>query len=438
MKLLSMITEAYTIRTYLMSISVNLFHDSFESFFQAHPALVCSLMSSGLLVLNLLVMTIFSLILSKALVIGNPRLFLSLNHERTLKLIVLSIILLEIGDIVFSLVKCGNLCSNTTTMVFVMKKYDLQIDHNLERCHKIPIFAIFLVLGSVLEISIQIMCFLQNRKLNKYVNVYTVQPCLKTNLTKQNKQNSVAPQNCRERRKPRRRLETNDQQVPIVCNRELEPEETSLHDLAKEETDISRGILLRPGKSVPISTVRKHESLISVEDVPRQEVISTNPFPETDEYSFIEQNGPYLQQNPNAFKAVKTELPRSTMILIRPSEEDRKAIQRTPDIKERRKQRGNKHSSLSRNNGYFTTIPQYVLKSGHFTYSVLILFFFMGIENFVHQKFTEFSFSGIDKFNRVIAYYLAIYWCTFNKNIWKYTVRKLRAIISNIFPVFSL
>ena len=434
MKFLSLVSEAYTIRQYIISITINLFHDSFESVFQAHPAVVCSLMS-GLLVLNLLAMAIFALVLSKALVIGNPHLFLSLNHERTQKLIVSSIILLEFGDIVFSLLKCGNLCNTTTTLVFIMKKYDLQIDHELELCNKLPIFSIFLVLGTLLEIAIQIMCFLHNRELN--VSVYTVQPCLKNNLTKPNKRSSVAPQISSEMRKPRRRLKTNDQQVPTVWIRELDPEESSLYDLANEQTYLSRGVLLRPGQSLPISAVMKHESLTNVEDVLRPEDKSTNQSPEIDEYSFIKQNSSYLQQSPDTHQTLKTELLSSTMILIRPPEEERKAAKRTQSKKERQNERGNKHSSLPRNNDHFTTtIPQYVLKSGHFTFSVLILFFFLGIENFIHQFTTEFSFSGMDMFNRVIAYYLAIYWCTFNKNIWKYTVRKFRTIISNNSPVF--
>ena len=169
-------------------MTVNLFHDNFEKLFQAFPAVICSLVI-GLIIFNLLVMSVFAIIVAKAMMIGLPDLFLNLNHERAVKIVTLSLVTIECLDILYSLIHCGNKC-NTSALPFVLTKYDLHVDHKLDNCHHLPVPLICIVIGTVIEIGIQIVCLQQNRKLKKQINVYT-----RNTTEKRRHINKVTPQN---------------------------------------------------------------------------------------------------------------------------------------------------------------------------------------------------------------------------------------------------
>ena len=87
---------------------------------------------------------------------------------------------------------------------------------------------------------------------------------------------------------------------------------------------------------------------------------------------------------------------------------------------------------LVHNKANYTQIPSFVLKSGNFTNFILLLILLLGLENYVLRQLPRLELLGLDMINRLIAYYLPIYWCSFNKNIWQFTVRKMRILLVNI------
>ena len=139
-------------------------------------------------------MSMFAIIVAKAMMIGLPDLFLNLNHERAVKIVASSLVMIEFLDILFSLIYCGNKCNTYSGLPFVLKKYDLQIDHKLANCHHLPVPFVCIGIGAVIEIGIQIVCLQQNRKLKKQINVYT-----RNATNKRRNVNSITPQmNCLE------------------------------------------------------------------------------------------------------------------------------------------------------------------------------------------------------------------------------------------------
>ena len=83
------------------------------------------------------------------------------------------------------------------------------------------------------------------------------------------------------------------------------------------------------------------------------------------------------------------------------------------------------------NKAGYTQIPSFVLKSGNFTNFILLLMLLLGLENLVLSQLPRLELLGLDMINRLIAYYLPIYWCSFNQNIWQFTVRKMRIVNIN-------
>ena len=137
----------------------------------------------GRLFFCLFVISILLLVVAKTILIVHPTFFHALDHEKVENIVVGSLACLTLLDLAYSLLACGNVCATTTTLLFVLRKYNLNVETILEHCHHIPIPPACILLGVICEIGSMIYSRVHNRQTRSNINVYNFSSTQPTHST---------------------------------------------------------------------------------------------------------------------------------------------------------------------------------------------------------------------------------------------------------------